>query len=764
MSINHPRSPVTRARRGGGLSFCLAGGTALTLIMTASPAVAQDDDGAYWLARKNQIVVTATRTAARAVDVPVTISVITDEKIADELVNDVRDLVRFEPGVSVQRQPARFGAALGSTGRAGNDSFNIRGIGGNRVLIQVDGVRVPDGFSFGAQASGRGDYVDLGLIKSVEILRGPSSALYGSDGLAGAVSFVTADPVDFLDGSKNVGGLVRAAYSSADQQFTETMILAGRSGDWSAMAAYTRRDFQELENKGTIGGTGAARTEPNPQDGRSNAMLGRIVYAPASGHTLRLTGEYLGTHLFTDGLTGVGPSGLGTVVDRLEGNDSGERKRASLDWSWSGQGVIDFARIALYWQDGEDRQFSNEERSPVADRQRLNTFENRALGAAADARADFATGAITHRLVFGGDISKTRQRGLRDGTVPPAGEVFPTRAFPTTDFTRAGLFIGDEIALADGQFLLYPALRFDWYDLSPRTDPLLPTFAGAGQSGSRVSPKFGAVWKLTDTVRLFANYATGFKAPEPGEVNQFFENLAYGYTSAPNPDLGPEHSESIEGGLRFSSDHVSLGLTGFSARYKDFISQEVVGGGFTPTNPAIYQFINLDRVRIKGAEARFEVRSPSGLYSTLAISYAKGDVIEPDAARSPLSTVDPLKLVAGLGYRAPQGRFGGQIIMTHSARKEAARTEGVCSPDCFRPDAFTILDATAFVQLREGLTLRAGIFNILDKTYSWWSDVRGLALVPAGVPNAPQPFVPPASADAYTQPGRNASVSLSFRF
>src|SRR3546814_10509902 len=94
----------------------------------------------------------------------------------------------FEPGVSVQRQPARFGAALGATGRAGNESFNIRGIGGNRVLIQVDGVRVPDGFSFGAQASGRGDYVDLGLIKSVEILRGPSSALYGSDGLAGAVS------------------------------------------------------------------------------------------------------------------------------------------------------------------------------------------------------------------------------------------------------------------------------------------------------------------------------------------------------------------------------------------------------------------------------------------------------------------------------------------------------------------------------------------------------------------------------------------------
>ncbi len=717
------------------------------LAATVQPAMAQDDDGAYWLARKNQIVVTATRTEVRAEDLPVTVTVKSAEQIADELVTDIRDLVRFEPGVSVQRQPARFGAALGATGRAGNDSFNIRGIGGNRVLIQVDGVRVPDGFSFGAQASGRGDYVDLGLIKSVEILRGPSSALYGSDGLAGAVSFITADPADFLKGGKSVGGLVRAAYSSADEEFSETAILAGQSGDWSAMAAYTRRDYRELDNKGTVGGTGATRTEPNPQDGRSDAALARIVYDPASGHKLRLTGEYLDTRLYTNGLTGLNAS-----VDRLEGWDTGERKRVSLDWSWEGEGVIDFARVALYWQDGEDSQYTEEDRTTLPDRTRLNTFENRVIGASADARVDFATGAIAHRLVFGGDISKTRQRGLRDGTVPPFGEVFPTRAFPETDFTRGGLFVGDEISVADGRLILYPALRFDWYDLSPQDDPLLPAFSGAGQDGSRVSPKFGALFKLTDTVRIFANYATGFKAPEPGQVNQFFENLAFGYTSAPNPDLGPERSESFEGGLRFSSDHVSLDVTAFSARYKDFISQEVVGGSFTPADPAVYQFVNLDRARVKGAEARFEGRASSGLYTTLALSYATGNSIDPDGTRVPLSTIDPFKLVVGVGYRDPQsGRFGGQIVLTHSARKEASRTEGLCSPTCFRPDAFTILDATAFVRIVRGLSLRAGVFNILDRKYSWWSDVRGVASTST-------------ITDAYTQPGRNASVSLSYRF
>ncbi|WP_428628184.1 TonB-dependent hemoglobin/transferrin/lactoferrin family receptor [Sphingopyxis sp.] len=749
----------------------LAAGTALSLALAAvaSPVFAQDNDGDYWAQRKNQIVVTATRTAVNVEDIPVTVTVKSDEQIADELVTDIRDLVRFEPGVSVQRQPARFGAALGATGRAGNDSFNIRGIGGNRVLIQVDGVRVPDGFSFGAQASGRGDYVDLGLVKSVEILRGPSSALYGSDGLAGAVSFITSDPSDFLKEGQNVGGLLRAGYSSADEEFSETAILAGRSGDWSIMAAYTRRDYQELDNKGNVAGgvtptgtsgkdagTGPLRTRPNPQDGQSNAGLARIVYDPANGHKIRLTGEYLDTDLYTNGLTGVTATrnalGVTTAsVDRLEGFDSGDRKRVSLDWSWEGEGAIDFARVALYWQDGEDRQYTEEDRTPAADRTRLNTFENRVIGASADARADFATGAIAHRLVFGGDISQTRQRGLRDGTVPPFGETFPTRAFPRTDFTRGGLFVGDEISAAGGKLLLYPALRFDWYDLSPDEDPLLPTFAGAKQDGSRVSPKFGAVWKITDEVRLFANYATGFKAPEPGQVNQFFSNIASGYTSIPNPDLGPERSQSFEGGIRFSSDAVSLDVTGFSARYKDFISQEQVNGNFLPNDPAIFQFVNLDRVRVKGAEARFEGRASSGLYTTLALSYAKGDVIDPDGVRSPLSSIDPLKLVAGVGYRDGTGRFGGQLIMTHAGRKEASRTTGLCTPSCFRPDAFTILDATAFVRVMDTLTLRGGVFNILDKKYSWWSDVRGLASTSLVT-------------DAYTQPGRNASVSLSYRF
>src|SRR3546814_12328092 len=120
------------------------------------------------------------------------------------------------------------------------------------------------------------------------IRRGPWWALDGSAGRAGGCSVITAEPADFLEPGKTIGRLLRAGYSSADEEFSETAILAGRSGDWSVMAAYTRRDWQELGNKGDVGGTGTLRTEPNRQDGRTNAGLARIGYDPAHDPKLRI--------------------------------------------------------------------------------------------------------------------------------------------------------------------------------------------------------------------------------------------------------------------------------------------------------------------------------------------------------------------------------------------------------------------------------------------------------------------------------------------
>ncbi|MBC2776531.1 TonB-dependent hemoglobin/transferrin/lactoferrin family receptor [Parasphingopyxis marina] len=716
------------------------------------PISAAHADDAAASAADRTITVTATRVPTLTSEVPATVTVIDAEQIADELATDVHDLVRFEPGVSVRRAPARFGAALGTTGRDGNSGFTVRGIGGNRVLIQVDGIRAPDGFTFGAQSAGRGDYADLGLVKSVEILRGPASALYGSDGLSGAVSFVTTDPEDMLAVTGNdLTGMLRGTYDSSSNEFSETAILAGRSGPWSALAAFTRRDGEELDNEGDVGGTGQTRTLPNPQDTRSNNFLGKIVFAPDANNRIRLTGEWLDTFIYSDVLSARATSAFtGATTDSLTARDTIERVRLSLDWRYQNEGgAIDYAQIALYWQDSDNRQTAFEERTPQDDRSRINSFDNRVWGASAEARSSFETGAFSHSIVFGGDISFTNQTGVRDGTVPPTGETFPTAAFPETDYMQGGLYVGDQIEF--GPITLFPALRFDFYDLDPKADPLLPTFTGAGQSNSRLTPRIGVIGEIGGGVSLYGNYAQGFRAPEPGQMNQFFENLIFGYTSAPNPDLRPETSETFEGGIRFDDDIVSASLTAFFGRYDDFIAQVQVSGSFTPADPGVFQFVNLDEVEIEGVEGRVGLDFPSGFNFDAAFAYATGDVIS-QGARFPLETVDPLEVVLGAGWRDPDGRFGGRVIMTSVARESLEDSLGTaCAPQCFRPGSFTTFDATAFYRFNENFTVRAGLFNITDEKYAYWRDVRGLSETAVDL-------------DAYTQPGRNFRVSLTARF
>ncbi|MBO9544261.1 TonB-dependent hemoglobin/transferrin/lactoferrin family receptor [Caulobacter sp.] len=730
---------------------------ASTAALLATTAYAADANTAADSAEVDKVTVTATRSEKTVSQAPVTVSVISSEEIEDGLVRDIKDLVRDEPGVSVRNAPARFTAAGASTGRDGNAGFNIRGLEGNRVLIVVDGVRVPDGFAFGAQSTGRGDYVDLDILKSVEIVRGPASALYGADGLAGSVTFITKDPSDILKDGKTFAVRARVGYASADESWTESLVLAGKSDRWEALVAYTRRDGEGQETAGTNNAANTDRTTANPEDNQSNSVLGKLVYSPNDNNRFRLTVDHMDRDVDWNVLSAIAkPPLASTSVIGLTAFDKVKRDRVALDHRFdNGQGLINAARTSLYWQKSTTRQFSAEDRFTAADRTRDATFDNRVLGAAVELHSVFDQGAFKHEVVWGGDASITRQKGTRDGTVPPAGETFPAKAFPTTDFTLAGLYVQDEITA--GPVTIYPAVRLDYYKLDPKTDPLF-TIASSGQSDTHVSPKLGLVWDATDLVTVFANVAAGFKAPSPSQVNTGFANPISNYRSISNPDLKPETSKTLEAGFRLHRGGWRVAVTGFTGEYDDFIEQVQVAGNFTPTNPAVYQYVNLAGVKISGAEAKGSFDLGYGFTARAAASYARG-ASRSNGVNTPLTSIDPVKLTGGVAYRAPSGKFGGDLSVIHSDRKSAGRAGVSCtgavpgsSPlNCFTPPSFTVGDLTAWWAVTQNVTLRGGVFNLTDEKYWWWADARGLA------DNS-------TVKDGYSQPGRNYSVSLALKF
>src|SRR5690606_37883243 len=215
-----------------------------------------------------RVVVTATRTARAIVDVPNTVDVIDRERMDELLVRDLRDLFRYEPGITV----------TGSYGRFGLGDIRIRGLGGNRVRILTDGVPVSDAFDIGSFSSANRNFVDLDTLKRVEVVRGPGSPLYGSDALGGVVSFVTRDPGDYLaPGRDSHFGFKVGMESDWDGLFAGA--TAAHGGErWSGLLAVGHRQGRETENMGGNDAIGAARTAPNPQrrDGRS--VLAKLVF------------------------------------------------------------------------------------------------------------------------------------------------------------------------------------------------------------------------------------------------------------------------------------------------------------------------------------------------------------------------------------------------------------------------------------------------------------------------------------------------------
>jgi hemoglobin/transferrin/lactoferrin receptor protein len=254
------------------------------------------------------------------------------------------------------------------------------------------------------------------------------------------------------------------------------------------------------------------------------------------------------------------------------------------------------------------------------------------------------------------------------------------------------------------------------------------------------------LYRLTSETSVFAQYARGFLAPTPSQVNNGFTNGLSFYQTIANPDLRPESSNTVELGVRGKSQSLSYDLTFFNSRYEDFIFFEQIRGNFTPASPAIFQSINVGKVTIRGAEAKFKAAINKNVSITGSYAYARGD---DRSSGQPLNTVDPQKLVLAAQYQATQ--WGAQAVATRVEQKRrlpASTTPGV---PLFASPAYQTFDAYLWWRPLPQLTLNAALLNLGDKKYWVWQDVRGV------LSNS-------ASLDAFTQPGRTASIAAKWTF
>ncbi|KRG70119.1 TonB-dependent hemoglobin/transferrin/lactoferrin family receptor [Pseudoxanthomonas dokdonensis] len=703
----------------------------------------------------DRVQVTATRTERAVIDVANTVDVITREQLDQQLIHDLKDLVRYQPGLSVGAGSGRF-SNLGD--------INIRGLGGNRVLIQTDGINVSDSFSFGSYLNANRNFVDLDTLKQVDIVRGPASASYGSDALGGVVAFVTKDPSDYLEAGKDAYfGLNLGFESDWDGLLGgATMALGGER--WSGMVVVNHRQGQETRNQGDNDSVGPLRTRPNPQDISGTSLLSKLVYAPSANQRFKLVldaNEDYGQIDVLNGLTEA--SGFTSGIDAQTGKDHQTRARVSFvhEVDALDSAMADSLDWQLYRQDSESTQRTDELRSNNTRRQMQHNFDQRLYGLQANLFKSFDGDSVSHELSYGLDASWTDSHEKRDGTSTNLAtgavsnqvgqDVFPVRDFPISQTTRIGLYAQDEIQLAGGRLSLIPGVRVDYYKLDPTLDNIFaednPGVPVAGLEETNVSPKFGAIWRFADQWQLFANYARGFRAPPYGDVNVGFTNLQSGYTVIPNQDLKPETSNGYEAGLRYDGSAFFGGLTGYYNEYRDFIESFVLIGT-PPQYPWLtFQSQNVADARIYGAELRGGVdfgamsQALDGWSMRFAAAWSRGDNKTDD---TPLNSIDPLRGTLGLAYQG-QG-WGSELVGNFAGRQKRP-----ADPSYYQPAGYGTLDLLAHWQFAPGARVYAGVFNLTDKKYSEWADVNGVS--------ADSPVL-----DRYTRPGRSLSVNLALNW
>ena len=718
-----------------------------------------------------EVVVSGSRQEQAADELPLSYDVINASTLSNQQSRTLREALQDLPNASVKRSPARFtvGGTTASAGRDGNVGINIRGLGGNRVLLMVDGVRMPRSYAFRTTTFDR-EYLALELLKRIEVVRGPASALYGSDGMAGLVNFITHEPADFLAGNKGdapktLGGRIAAGWSGDDNGHTLAGTVAGKASDtlqW--MLTATTRGAHATDNMGTNDEPNTNRTSPNLQDDRDNAVLGKIVLRPHATQRHVFTLEHVQKKSDVDLLSSRSPLPLrgtpaqiaGAIVDEYSSR-SMERNRLTWDARFGlGADWADHVRTVVAYQDAQSRQVGTSVRNTLPLRVRDNSYSESTWQAGVQADKILRSGGWAHKITYGLDHVRSDITNLYTGLAPLPPEVFPLKRFPDTREMTSALFVQDESV--HGNWSLTPGLRFDHFSLDVTSQAgFYPPAKQPGQSlsGSALSPKIGVLYRAAEQWSVFGQYAAGFRAPDAGQVNGYYENAAEQVIIIPNPGLKPENSRGVEVGVRGRLDRLSLDAAVFGSHYSNLIMDTVlIRGTGTAADPRIFQTINTERARITGFELKGQYdwgRVAGGRLAT-PFSYGKTRGVN-RATGMPINSVDPAQLALGLQYDT--AAWGLRLDMRHHAAKTAKDIDSASSvkpPNTqFTVPAATTLDLSAQWRLRKDLRLNLAAHNLTNRKYWLWPDVYGLAA--ASTTN-----------DAYTQPGRSLHLTMVMDF
>ena len=621
--------------------------------------------------------VTALKTPVPIIDVPQTLSIVTDVDILKQGIRSIGDIVRYTPGVNT------------SQGEGHRDAVVFRGVR-STADFYLDGVR--DDVQY---------YRSLYNLEQVEILRGPNALLFGRGGTGGILNRVTKKAVlDDAFGSFDMGADTFGAFDFAVDYNVQTGENSALRINFHSDTLENHRDYFDGDRYGF------------------NPTL-RVQISPQT--TLDLSYEHADHERFID--RGV-PTLNGEPVEAFEDIVFGDTAtnlqtlradiyRANISHEFSdtqkGNFVVQYSDFQKLYKNYYSSGYSGGD-TFTADGY-LDPTERTNLIISGNVVSEFQTGAAKHTLLVGAEIIDTENENYRYNTffitTEDDNEVFnisrpinfgvnaagvrtyndftaDLKSSTESDIEVTSFYIQDQIDVSDN-FKIMLGGRFDSFDITVRD---IKNGTSESREDEEVSPRAGLIFKPQENLSLYVSYSESF-LPRSGEQ---FKKL-----DASAARLDPDVFEITEIGVKWDiRDNLS-----FTISYFDSEQTQAVRDSDTGENSEIVG------LQVDGVELELKGQVTDRLYLALGYSDLDGETAKGGEPRE-----IPEQTASLWATYEVNEQFGIGLGITHQGESNIKNDK----PGLILPD-YTRVDFAAYYDIADDLSVQLNVENLTDELY-----------------------------------------------
>ncbi|ESU28922.1 hypothetical protein FLJC2902T_09540 [Flavobacterium limnosediminis JC2902] len=680
-----------------------------------------------------EVVITTQKYLKPKKDIPQQIEIISKNEIEFQNPQNTAEILANSGTVTIQKS------------QQGGGSPVIRGFEANRILLLVDGIRM-NNLIFRAGHLQNIITVDANSIENLDVFFGPSSTVFGSDALGGAINISTKKAQFINDTKKIFSGKAITRFSSANEEKTAYFDLNYAGTKLASFTSFSYNDFGDLKmgrkkNHGAdyFGERDHYVTTQNgvdvlmPNDNKyvqkfsgykQYNFMQKLAYKQDNGnlHDLNLQFSTSSDIPRYDRLTDPNGSGLRNAEWFY-----GPQKRILSAYTFTKDKAIigSDLKITVSYQNVEEsrhnRRFGNYNLQNRIEK--VNVF---ALNA--DLKKGFTSGDLQYGLeAYYDDLnSSAYSNNINTGETETIDTRYPngknnmlrTDTYITYN-TKNNIHTSWNIGARGG----YASLKSTIADNSIFQLP----FTSISQKHFTYSATTGIIHYPSKTVRLAANVSSGFRVPNIDDVAKIFES-GNATVIVPNENLKPEKTITADLGFTIKNNNkrFQLDYTYYYTRLFDAIVTDEFtfnGSETIDYNGSISQVManqNKGKAFVTGFSTSIKSYLIDNVLFTANFNYTLGRIINEDGTRSPLDHIAPYYGKIGINY--DHSYFMAEAYMLYNGKKDISdyfpngEDNEQYAPQGGMP-AWKTYNFKASSKSIYGATLYAGVENILDTQY-----------------------------------------------